>query len=197
MKKWQSVTATVLCALGLAACANSTASTTSSTQAESGVSKASEATVTNVTSDNQATASLAEAPQFTLKDLDGNEHRLSDYRGKKVYVKFWASWCSVCLAGLADVDKLAAEQGEDFVVLSVVTPGVHNEKSAQDFTEWFRGIDRPNLTVLLGENRDLLNQYHVRAYPTAAYIDSEGQLVDTVVGHQSYDDIKNKLNNIN
>ena len=42
-----------------------------------------------------------------LLDLDGNRFRLSDYRGKKVYMKFWASWCTVCLARLEETEKLA------------------------------------------------------------------------------------------
>lgn len=48
-------------------------------------------------------------------------------QGKKVYIKFWASWCSVCMATLADTDMLAGSDDKDFVVLSVVAPGFGGE----------------------------------------------------------------------
>ena len=36
---------------------------------------------------------------FSLRDTSGKQHTLADYKGKKVYIKYWASWCSVCLGG--------------------------------------------------------------------------------------------------
>ncbi len=44
-------------------------------------------------------------------------------RARKVYLKFWASWCSICLASLPDTDEIAKEAGDDYVVLTVVSPG--------------------------------------------------------------------------
>ena len=59
--------------------------------------------------------------EFNLQGVDGKTYRLSDYKGKKVYLKFWASWCSICLSTLGDTNDLAkAEEGKDYVVLSVV-----------------------------------------------------------------------------
>ena len=69
--------------------------------------------------------------EFSLQGVDGKTYRLSDYKGKKVYLKFWASWCSICLSTLGDTNDLAkAEEGKDYVVLSVVAPTFNGEKSA-------------------------------------------------------------------
>lgn len=45
--------------------------------------------------------------EFSLQGVDGKTYRLSDYKGKKVYLKFWASWCSICLSTLEDTNELA------------------------------------------------------------------------------------------
>ena len=45
--------------------------------------------------------------QSTFTTLDGKEVSLADYKGKKVYIKFWASWCPICLSGLADITQLS------------------------------------------------------------------------------------------
>lgn len=137
-----------------------------------------------------------EAAAFTLTDLDGNSHTLADYKGKKVYVKFWASWCSICLAGLDELNTLSGEDN-DFEVLTIVTPGYRGEQSTEDFKKWFAsrsGVE--NITVLLDEGGDIAKAYAVRGYPTSAYIGSDGILVKTLPGHNTNDQIKTSFDKI-
>ena len=129
------------------------------------------------------------APSFELKDIKGNVHKLSDYTGKKVYIKFWASWCSICLAGLDEVDTLAGENN-DFQVLTVVSPGFRGEQSKEDFIKWFDSLGKKNLTVLIDTDGTLATKLGVRGYPTSVFIGSDGVLVKTTPGQKSNMDIK-------
>lgn len=134
------------------------------------------------------------APDFTLVSIDGMEHTLSEYKGEKVYIKFWASWCSICLSGLEELDELSAM--DDFPVLTIVSPGYGSEMNSEDFVEWFAGLDTKNMTVLLDEEGVIAAKYMVRGYPTSAYIGSDGVLVKTLPGHSSNETIKDTIEGI-
>ncbi|WP_170311628.1 pentapeptide MXKDX repeat protein [Vallitalea okinawensis] len=137
-----------------------------------------------------------EATLFSLQDLDGNTHALSDYNGEKVYVKFWASWCSICLAGLDELNTLSGEDN-DFKVLTVVSPGHKGEQSVEDFVNWFAGLEGvENITVLLDEGGEISKAYGVRGYPTSVYIGSDGILVKTLPGHNGNEQIKSSFEEI-
>lgn len=129
-----------------------------------------------------------EANDFTLTDINGETHTLSDYKGKKVYLKFWASWCSICVAGLSEGDELAGADN-DFEVLTIVSPGFSGEKNAEAFTEWFNGLGTEHMNVLFDEGGDIAKAYGVRGYPTSAYIGSDGILVKQQPGHNSNEKI--------
>ena len=129
---------------------------------------------------------------FMLTDVQGKEYRLSDFKGKKVFIKFWASWCSACMATIGETNRLAGENG-DFVVLSVVTPGVGGEMKKDDFIKWFDTLGYKNIPVLLDEGGEVTRRYGVRFYPTAALIDSSGKVEDVIPGHIPSPQLKEKM----
>jgi len=129
------------------------------------------------------------SPSFELKDINGTTHKLSDYKGKKVYIKFWASWCSICLAGLDEIDTLAGESN-DFQVLTIVSPDFRGEQSKDAFVKWFSSLEKKNLTVLLDTDGAFASKLGVRGYPTSVFIGSDGVLVKTSPGQKSNLDIK-------
>ncbi|WP_203340842.1 TlpA family protein disulfide reductase [Planococcus beijingensis] len=136
------------------------------------------------------------APSFELIDLDGNQHNLADYAGQKVYVKFWASWCSICLGGMEELNTLAAEEN-DFAVLTIVSPSSNAEKSAESFAKWFEGLpNAENVTVLLDEGGTFFDEYGVIGYPTSVYIGSDGTLVKSLTGHVGNAEIKESFQSI-
>ena len=132
---------------------------------------------------------------FTLKDLDGNDYKLSDNKGKKVYMKFWASWCSICLTGLEDLDKLAGENN-DFEIVTVVAPGRNREMDTAAFKKWFKELGYKNLKVLFDETGEVTEHYGIKVYPTSVYVGSNGTDTTVKAGHNSNDDIKNTIKEI-
>ena len=181
MKKWQAyvlVCASLVC---LSACNNQTTSENGDKQAQVS---------------SQVAKKGEEVPDFELTGVDGKTYRLSDYKGKKVYLKFWASWCSICLASLPDTDELAKEAGDDYVILTVVSPGQKGEQAEEAFQKWYQGLDYKNLPVLLDPSGKLLASYGVRSYPTQAFIDKEGKLVKTQPGFMDKETILKTLKSI-
>jgi peptide methionine sulfoxide reductase msrA/msrB len=129
------------------------------------------------------------APAATFTDFQGNAVSLADFKGKPVYLKFWASWCPECLSSLAETDALAAG-GNDFVVLTVVAPGVSGEKSKERFITWFSGLDYQNTVVLFDENGAAMQAFGVRGVPTSAYVNADGTLLAVIPGAVTGDAVK-------
>ncbi|MBI9015133.1 MAG: redoxin family protein [Clostridiales bacterium] len=151
--------------------------------------------------DNMETAEMMSndgdmAPMFTLKDLEGNMVSLADLKGEKVYVKFWASWCSICLGGLEELDMLTTEDTE-FKVITIVSPDYNGEKNTEKFMSWFDKQGYDNLIVLLDEDGNFTREFGVRGYPTSAFIGSDGVLVHLYPGHLENDMIKAEFMKIN
>ena len=182
MKKWQVsvlVCASLLC---LSACKNQMTSENGDKQAQVS---------------SQTAKQGEEVPDFELTGVDGKTYRLSDYKGKKVYLKFWASWCSICLASLPDTDELAKEAGDDYVILTVVSLGQKGEQAEEAFKKWYQGLDYKDLPVLLDPSGQLLASYGVRSYPTQAFIDKEGKLVKIQPGFMDKETILENLKTMN
>ena len=139
------------------------------------------------------------APSFVYTDLDGNEVKLSDFEGKKIYIKYWASWCPICLSGLERLDQLfeGVEENDDYRVLTVVTPGYNNEGSAEEFKQWFSGLDYENIEVLFDMDGEYAKEFNVRAVPTSVFIGSDGVIISSLAGDKSNEDIMTTLESFN
>ena len=126
------------------------------------------------------------APEFTLKDQYGETHSLSDYKGKTVFLNFWATWCPPCRGELPDIEKLYQEKGEDIAVLGVASPGIGREQDAKGIAAFLKdnGYTYP---VLMDETGDVFASYGVRAYPTTVIIDPEGHIKEGMTGALTYE----------
>ena len=138
---------------------------------------------------------VTQLEDFTLKDVKDQTINLADFRGKPTVIKIWASWCSVCLSGMADYVALSSS-ATDFNVISLVAPNKNGEKSAEDFKSWFSKLPYEQLTVLLDSDGTVSDKYGVRAFPTFVYITSDGTLGKVAVGYQDSETIKKTIEDL-
>lgn len=134
------------------------------------------------------------AANFTLTTLDGETVRLSDYRGKKVLLNFWATWCPPCKAEMPHVQKFYEDERQrDVVVLGVNL--TDTEKSADRVGEFAREREL-TFPIVLDEEGQASDLYRVRAYPTSFFIDSQGVIRGKMQGAMSYDGLRSAFRNL-
>lgn len=136
---------------------------------------------------------LTPAIDFTLTDQYGNTHKLSDYRGKTVFLNFWATWCSPCKAEMPDIQNLyesAETEGENaLVVLGVAAPDLGNEKSEEGIKAFLEenGYTYP---VLMDTTGEVFMQYGISAFPTTFMITKEGDVFGYASGQLNEETMK-------
>lgn len=156
-------------------------------QTEPAASSVSEATPTPIP-EATPTPTPIPAMDFTLKDQYGNTHTLSDYKGKTVFLNFWATWCPPCKAEMPDIQKIYEtydQEGEDaLVVLGVAAPNYGNEKSEEEIIDFLEenGYTYP---VVMDTDGSVFMEYGIYSYPTTFMIDREGNLFGYVSGQLS------------
>ena len=147
----------------------------------------------NVTkSQPQQQQQYPDAPDFELKDLDGNLVRLSDHKGKVVIIDFWATWCGPCRRGIPEFIELQEEYGEDQLVILGVSVDQGDLSVVPAFAENY-GINYP----VLYANMDIQRKYGpIRSIPTAFIVDPEGKVRDLAVGLRPKSYFKNQIDSL-
>ena len=110
------------------------------------------------------------APNFELKGLDGRSYRLSSYRGRVVFVNFWATWCEPCRRELPAFEQFAAAQGADGAAILAVNIGETPDQVAAFFEQY--GVKA--LPVLLDDTLDVYGAYGIERLPTTFVLDPAG-----------------------
>ena len=130
------------------------------------------------------------APDFTLTDQFGVTHTLSDYKGKVVFLNFWATWCPPCRAEMPDIQKLYEETAEDeeseLVILGVAFPNLGNETS-EDGIRKFLEENGYTYPTVMDTDASLMTPYYITAYPTTYMIDRDGNIFGYVPGSMTKD----------
>lgn len=124
------------------------------------------------------------APDIKLKTLDGEEVQLSDYRGKKVMLNFWATWCPPCRAEMPDMEKF--HQNTDIEILAVNLIETETNQDLEKVTDF---IDEYELTfsILVDEGSQASTLFRIRPIPTSYLINSDGTIYNMAFGALNYE----------
>jgi len=121
------------------------------------------------------------APDFTLEDLSGNKVSLKNFRGKTVFLNFWATWCVPCRAEMPAMERLHRElkdQGLEVVAVNFR----EDEAEVRDFLKEL-GL---TFTVLLDRDGEISEEYGVWSLPLSYFINSKGEFVGKALGARDW-----------
>ena len=123
-------------------------------------------------------------PDFELPSLDGKKIRLSDYKGKKVILNFWATWCPPCKAEMPHMQRFyetkAGSQNAEIIAVNLTYAERVSDKRSK--VETFRNEYKLNFPILLDENGDAGNTYRPITIPTTYMIDTNGVIRKKIIG---------------
>jgi cytochrome c biogenesis protein CcmG/thiol:disulfide interchange protein DsbE len=127
------------------------------------------------------------APDFQISDFDGARHRLSDFRGKPVYVNFWATWCGPCREELPEMQELLDRHEDDLAIITV------NRSEPLDRAEsFFADIEKLNGEPGVGftvngmdPDDTLYDEYRGLGMPVSVFVDADGKVVEVFNGRIS------------
>ena len=143
-------------------------------------------TSTSSSSETKAT----QAFDFTAMDKDGKTVKLSDFKGKKVYINMWASWCGPCMREIPELEKVYQKykDNKDIVFLSMTSPDDAEFKNQSPQDKSKDGILKKakelgaTYPVLFDVNDRFIINYAIRSFPTHILINSDGTFETRIAG---------------
>lgn len=124
------------------------------------------------------------APDFTLQDMDGEEHALSDFRGKVVMLNFWGTWCPPCRREMPSLERLYRKYKDRGLTVVAV-----NQWEDPDLVFEFTGhlSPAPTFSILFDRESRIAEQYNVKGLPTTFLLDKKGNIRFRAIGGREFD----------
>lgn len=127
-------------------------------------------------------------PAFELADVEGNVHKLADYRGKPLIINFWGSFCPPCVKEMPEFQKQYEKwNGQGLEILAI-------NLSEDDLTvKQFLAKFELEYTILRDRNKEVERRYRLRQYPTTFFVKPDGTIQEIFVGGMTEHDIDQRV----
>jgi thiol-disulfide isomerase/thioredoxin len=124
------------------------------------------------------------APDFAYTLPDGTTHKLSELRGKKVLLNFWATWCEPCRSEMPDLQQATQAYGDKLVVL-----GVNKLEQVAVIPPFLKEVP-VSFPLIVNTQGDISSRYAAKNIPTSFFINSDGTVGFRQIGVMTYDFIR-------
>lgn len=128
------------------------------------------------------------APDFSLRDIDGNTVRLRHLRGQVVFLNFWATWCPPCREEMPEIEIIHQRYKD----AGVVVIGVDLDETVAEVREYTEAGGF-TWTFVIDTTGEVARDYRVDVIPTSFFIDGEGTIRSIAIGAMSEQQIEEKL----
>lgn len=131
------------------------------------------------------------APDFSLVDLNGETHKLSDYKGQGVLLNFWGTWCKPCKKEMPAINnqyKQFKDQGVQILGINIAQSNLEVSSYADKL-----GVEFP---IAIDKTKSVMRAYNVDPLPTTVLIDKDGKIVKIITGEMTETDIEKYLKSI-
>lgn len=128
------------------------------------------------------------APDFRVTTLDGQVFQLSDFRGRPVWISFWATWCPPCRAENPDIQAVYEANRDQGLVIIALSIGEGTD-TVRDY------VARTGLTYTIGldQGTDIAAQYRIVGIPTHFFVDRDGIIREWRIGSMSEGTMQKKV----
>ena len=148
-------------------------------------------TTESVSNKDDQNSEKIEAPDFTVLDYDGNEVKLSDYKGKPVVLNFWATWCFYCKEEMPDFNT-AYEKYPDVEFLMINATDGYQE-TMEKAKQYYEDEDF-DFNIYFDTNMEAVNNYGLTGFPATFFIDENGYLQASAGGMIDFEMLEKGIN---
>lgn len=135
------------------------------------------------------TETILNKDSYRLFDQYGNEHILSNYKGKVVFLNFWATWCPPCKEEMPIIEELYKEFGEnknDVIILGITNPVTEENPNGQDKNideiKYFLQENNYSFPTVFDKTGIYFDNFKIRAFPTTYIIGKDGEIKTAIPG---------------